>query len=435
MLHVRPSADRHSGCCALLERGRFHILEKKDGRDAGCPNLFLISRDRWYEDMSWLTKQLAQAIVSRTMQVIGYNVNVMDERGRIIGSGDLSRINQKHEGALIAIERKGRFEIDKESARNLHGVMPGTNLVIQFRGEVVGVIGITGDPAEVTKYGELVKMTAEMYLEQADLLEKARWDKRMKEDFLLSVIHAEPGDQAMLRLQAEQIGLKPDKPRVACILELTDEQDADSVPTLRRVVELLEGRPTIDLIAIRNTRQIVLFKPHLHPRKPNMDICEGIRQIRKLLEEKQIAPLRIAVGKAYSGIDGLIASYRSAQDTMRAGQAILPEHTVYYSEDMPNETVLANVGRSWVTDEMEQMWQRFIQEDRSGELRQTLQVYYEESGEQQRIAQRLAIHRNTLRYRLQRIADVTGKDPKSFRDLFTLMSAWWIHAMLRSNES
>lgn len=33
MLHVRPSADRHSGCCALLERGRFHILEKKDGRD------------------------------------------------------------------------------------------------------------------------------------------------------------------------------------------------------------------------------------------------------------------------------------------------------------------------------------------------------------------------------------------------------------------
>ncbi|WP_420916440.1 hypothetical protein [Paenibacillus thiaminolyticus] len=111
---------------------------------------------------------------------------------------------------------------------------------------------------------------------------------------------------------------------------------------------LLEGRPAIDLIAIRNTRQIVLFKPHLHPREPGADICEGIGRIRRLLEEKQIAPLRIAVGKVYSGIGGLIASYRSAQDTMRAGQAIFPEQPVYYSEDMPNETAAANVKPSWI---------------------------------------------------------------------------------------
>ncbi|MCY9762491.1 helix-turn-helix domain-containing protein [Paenibacillus alvei] len=119
---------------------------------------------------------------------------------------------------------------------------------------------------------------------------------------------------------------------------------------------------------------------------------------------------------------------------MRAGQAILPEQTVYYSDDMPNETVLANVSHSWITDELEQMWEKFIQEDRSGELRQTLQVYFVESGEQQRIAQRLAIHRNTLRYRLQRIADVTGKDPKSYRDLFTLMTAGWLYEMRPSRE-
>ncbi|MEC0308691.1 sugar diacid recognition domain-containing protein [Paenibacillus lautus] len=379
--------------------------------------------------MSRLTKELAQEIVTRTMQVIHYNVNVMDERGRIIGSGDRSRLYQKHEGALIAIERKGRFEIDEESARKLQGVLPGTNLAIHFQGEVVGVIGITGDPNEVTKYGELVKMTAEMYLEQADLLEKAQWDKRMKEDFLQSVIHADGKDNAMLRLQAERIGFHPDKARVACIMELTGAQDANSLSTLKQVVEILEGRPAIDLIAIRNTRQIVLYKPHLHPREPNTDICEGIRHIRRLLEEKRIAPLRIAVGKAYSGIDGLIASYRSAQDTMRAGQAIFPEQTVYYSEDMPNETVAANVTPSWVVEELKRLWWRFAQEDKSGELQQTLVAYYDENGEQQRIAERLSIHRNTLRYRLQRIHEATGKDPKHFRDLYTLMTARWLSAL------
>lgn len=37
--------------------------------------------------MSRLTPKLAQQIANRTMQVIGYNLNVMDETGRIIGSG------------------------------------------------------------------------------------------------------------------------------------------------------------------------------------------------------------------------------------------------------------------------------------------------------------------------------------------------------------
>ena len=97
----------------------------------------------------------------------------------------------------------------------------------------------------------------------------------MKEDFLLSVIHADGKDNAMPRLQAERIGFHPDKARVACIMELTGAQDASSLSTLKQVVELLEGRPAIDLIAIHNTRQIVLYKPHLHPREPNADICEA----------------------------------------------------------------------------------------------------------------------------------------------------------------
>lgn len=379
--------------------------------------------------MSRLTNELAQEIVRRTMQVIHYNVNVMDERGRIIGSGDRSRLYQKHEGAVIAIERKGRFEIDEESARKLQGVLPGTNLAIQFQGEVVGVIGITGDPNEVTKYGELVKMTAEMYLEQADLLEKAQWDKRMKEDFLLSVIHADGENTAMLRLQAERIGLNPDKTRVACIMELSDVQDAHSLPALKRAVEMLEGSPSIDLIAIRNTRQIVMFKVHVQGQEPLAEIDGSIRHIRRLLEKKRISPLRIAVGKAYSGIDGLIESYRSAQDTMRAGQAILPEQTVYYTENMPNEAVAANVKPSWITSELLHLWRRFIQEDKSGELRLTLQAFYEENGEHQRIAEQLAIHRNTLRYRLRRIHEMTGKDPNNFRDLYTLITASWLSAL------
>lgn len=45
-----------------------------------------------------LDTKMAQDIVARTMRIIDTNINVMDARGRIIGSGDRERIGELHEG-------------------------------------------------------------------------------------------------------------------------------------------------------------------------------------------------------------------------------------------------------------------------------------------------------------------------------------------------
>lgn len=52
-----------------------------------------------------LDARLAQDIVARTMKIIDSNVNVMDARGRIIGSGDRERIGELHEGALLVLSQ------------------------------------------------------------------------------------------------------------------------------------------------------------------------------------------------------------------------------------------------------------------------------------------------------------------------------------------
>lgn len=64
------------------------------------------------------------------MAIIGKNINIMDSRGVIIGSGDKERIDDVHEGAAIAIKQGTGFEITDEEAKNLHGVRPGINLPI-----------------------------------------------------------------------------------------------------------------------------------------------------------------------------------------------------------------------------------------------------------------------------------------------------------------
>lgn len=54
-----------------------------------------------------LDKIQANKIVEKLMADIPYNINIMDERGKIIASGDSARIGERHRGAERAInERK-----------------------------------------------------------------------------------------------------------------------------------------------------------------------------------------------------------------------------------------------------------------------------------------------------------------------------------------
>jgi carbohydrate diacid regulator len=62
------------------------------------------------------------------MRIIDTNINVMDARGRIIGSGDRERIGELHEGALLVLSQGRVVDIDDAVARHLHGVRQGINL-------------------------------------------------------------------------------------------------------------------------------------------------------------------------------------------------------------------------------------------------------------------------------------------------------------------
>ncbi len=126
-----------------------------------------------------LDTKMAQDIVARTMRIIDTNINVMDARGRIIGSGDRERIGELHEGALLVLSQGRVVDIDDAVARHLHGVRQGINLPLRLEGEIVGVIGLTGEPENLRKYGELVCMTAEMMLEQSRLMHLLAQDSRL----------------------------------------------------------------------------------------------------------------------------------------------------------------------------------------------------------------------------------------------------------------
>ena len=48
----------------------------------------------------------AQKIVERLMNILGKNINVIDIKGKIIASGDSTRLNLFHRAAKVAVDQR-----------------------------------------------------------------------------------------------------------------------------------------------------------------------------------------------------------------------------------------------------------------------------------------------------------------------------------------
>lgn len=164
-----------------------------------------------------LNKTIAKQIVKRAMKIIKYSVNVMDEQEIIIGSGDTQRINSRHQGALLAINENRIVEIDNSTAKQLRGVKPGINLPIIFQDKTIGVVDISGNPDDLCFYGGLVKMTAELIIEQAELIIQLQWNKRHREELILQLAYP----LAWPKPITQRLELDPTQARIAVIVKVT----------------------------------------------------------------------------------------------------------------------------------------------------------------------------------------------------------------------
>ncbi|RYM66379.1 XRE family transcriptional regulator, partial [Serratia liquefaciens] len=251
-----------------------------------------------------LAESTARQIVQRAMSIISHSVNVMDSNGVIIASGNPSRLFQRHEGAVLALTENRVVEIDAVTAAHLKGVRPGINLPFSFHSQQVGVIGISGEPAQVRAYAELVKMAAEMMVEQAALLDQHQWEKRYREELANQLLQPQPASGS-LEAMAAYLGLDLQQPRIVWIAELQDTQPH----LLRELLTELEQTQREALIAITGFNEMILLRP--------ASLVQGewnVKQERKQAQQLQSQlqsrfNLRLIVGGFFSGEAGLHRSW------------------------------------------------------------------------------------------------------------------------------
>lgn len=344
-----------------------------------------------------LNEKIAEEIVEKVMKIIPYNINIMDCRGVILGSGDDKRIDTIHEGAKEALATKKLNEIYEDNGK----VKPGVNSPIFFKGQVVGVIGITGNPNEVRPFAELVRITAELLINQNSMLSERKAYEIHRERLLYELISTEDHYKQELIERCEQLNIDLTIKRIAVLIDF-DKVDITEIKGIKNTIkQCLEDQEFI--VERRHDSFILLLK------------SKGkVNNILKVLENKQVT---IGISSRENVIR---IAVKEAKLAIRVGKDYREKEKIFYYENLYFLSILSTCKENHI---LKEHVDKLIEAGEKTELIKTIYMYMQCNGEINLTAKMLNIHRNTLNYRLERIHQLTSKNPKVFIDLFELYTA------------
>lgn len=379
--------------------------------------------------MATIGSDLAREIVERTMKIIPFNVNVMDARGIIIGSGNPDRVGSLHPGAQLALAKQGAVEIDSVATPNLPGAKAGINLPLTVRGTICGVVGITGNPDEVRQFGELVRVTAEMILEQALLIGELQHEKRYREEFVYQLANKSGISDAGMKAWAARLKVDLRQPGAFFVLQLAKDslRPELAMMELQGVQSELAAQWPELLTAVISPGELAMFEAFDLSGSPNLRTARARKRLEELngaVRKSLKTEARLSMGIALPGLDGAVASYESAKQTARIGQLRSPESPVfsYYNLSLP--VLLSGLESGWQAEQLRQPLAQLEEFDQKGRvLMKTLVAWFSHNSHPTLTAKAMHIHRNTLDYRLQKISELTGLNLSNTDDRLLLYVA------------
>ncbi|WP_405813725.1 helix-turn-helix domain-containing protein [Streptomyces sp. NBC_01390] len=382
-----------------------------------------------------LSPSLAQEIAGDTSAVIGFNVLITDAEGMVIGSGDSSRVGTFHEASVAVIRTQEPATHNASQAHQLRGVRPGVTLPLVTGGQAVGTVGITGTPAQVRRFGLLVKRQTEILLRESVMLRSRLLAERAAETLLADIASYDPqvveGDFLVFR--AAELGFDLRLQRVAVAIEV-------SVPATgaRR-----QGAVTRDMALVRSellrTVREVFADPQdvvastapgwigvlrrLPVRAEAASLVADCRRITDVIAAQDGLTARVGIGEPAVSVAGLRDSWQDARDALRLGARVTGGSRVHLIAELRVHQVLAAVNQPARRRLVELTAASLRAQPDWPVLRDTITAWCESGFNLVRTSAALHIHRNTVVYRMTKIEQITGRPLREHRTTMALYLA------------
>ncbi|WP_460962115.1 PucR family transcriptional regulator [Parasphingorhabdus pacifica] len=232
---------------------------------------------------------------------------------------------------------------------------------------------------------------------------RGAWDARLEALVVDGIVRGDPEESLLSRAAA--LGWEPSSEATVLVGSAPSDDPRTIVYEVRRRAARA-GRPV--LLGVQGTRLVVVFGGPPDDR-------EHHQTATRLTEAFADGP--VVVGPT---TPSLAEAHRSAADAMSGLRAVVAWPTAprpVHAGDLLPERALAGDPES-----ERQLVERIVLPlvDAGGALLETIDAYLEVGGVLENCARQLYVHPNTVRYRLRRITELTGRTPSNARDAMVL---------------
>lgn len=361
-----------------------------------------------------LNEEFCDTLVRTASSAIRHNVLLTDGRGIIVANANNTRIGQLHE-ASVRVLRWGRTEYHGQSeASRLTGTLPGVTIPILIDRQVIGTLGITGMPEEISRYAVLIQQMAQIFLSFQNRQQSATELERKKKELIREVLsfNCLTSDSAELRAVAYSLGVNLDIAR-ACVIVRLDLEKAylSQQGVLDALTQAFSSLQDI-VCAQREGSYLVLTALDGHScGDPLAVLAETCRTLAAHLGG--VGNIKFGIGTVSASMEQLRQSYENARLALQVAEARGPgEPVCLTAADVALERLASAMPEAACEAAMEDYFQAVWQDDkRREETIRLVECWVEQQFNLTLSARVLHIHRSTLMYRFQRMRDLYGLDP------------------------
>ncbi len=338
----------------------------------------------------------------------------MDSEGIIIASGNEKRIGTYHEAAKRAAHTKREIIVDTDT--KFVGCKKGINLPIYNDSEVIGVIGITGEPTEVKGYGVIVKELVEMMIQESERSQIELYQQQALRNLAIELIKENAPSLENLRWRAQLVGFDIKIPRTVMVVDICNfglvvkrfkkETEVKVQEYKQNIINIISSisNMTHDIVFNFYEDRFVIIK------SMDMSIEEYCSRLVNSIKDKLDIDLYMGIGCTCNEIKDYYKSYSMANSAMEIGRKIKSEKLIYNWSEYRLETLLQAVAEE-KKNQFAGSFDKILRDNESEkELLHTIKTYFELGMNIQNTAKALYIHRNTVLYRLNRLKERYGFD-------------------------
>jgi len=374
-----------------------------------------------------ISSKAALKLVRDLKGIINHDLTFMDTSAHIIACTVESRIGDFH-GATRKMLDENLSSLVVTSNNEYEGTCEGVNLTIEIEGQIVAVLGITGEYDKVEKFAQIIKRITEILLLEEVSKSQKRSTQDAKNRFVYEWIfsHTDWMNKDFY-YRGLNLGIDISIPRRVVVSSSMWQYDKQNIRLLEDNWEMLEP----------------VVKNYLKSDKRNIWLLNGYKLIILLVDTKDyiirsmIEDLQVKIkekcgtGLCY-GIDSTPTwseythgGYARAEKALLSCYNALANETAFYG-DINVEIFINEISDASKQEFIGKIFKDCTKQEIS-EWCYILNTLYQCNGSIGKTADLLFLHKNTLQYKLNKLKSYSGYDPRALGDssLFYIAIVLW----------